>query len=241
MTDEDEGSDGGEESTEDTQQYSDIEALEVTREMGRAVIDQQIENLNGLNDKAAQTIRFNVLILGVILTVFSLTLNAGTQTGATGYLVNGAIGAGVLLSGVSILAALWAYTSSRKEVGPTGPAMEQVIAEENAYSKRQWLRGAIRGQSNWIQENERVNRKDAFALFISHLYLFVSIGLYAFGVAWGLKFRDLTAYHYWGSILLLSGLLPSLVILPGQVSGDYIPDCVSEFLNDAMRALMQEK
>lgn len=223
----------------DDGRQSDIEALEVTREVGRAVIDHQIENLSGLNDKAAQTIRFNVLILGVVLTVFSLALNS--SGGYTSNFVNGAIVAGVLLSGVSILAALWAYTSSRKEVGPTGLAMEQVIEGDASYSKRQWLRGVIRGQSNWIAENERVNRSDAFALFISHLYLFVSIGMYAFGVVWGLELQHLSTAYYWSSIAVLAALLPSLVILPGQISEKRVPNAVQNFVDDAITALMQEE
>jgi len=225
----------------DDGQQSDIEALEVTREIGRAVIDHQIENLSGLNDKAGQTIRFNVLILGVVLTVFSLASNGGVQGGSTGNVVNGAIVAGVLLSGISILAALWAYTSSRKEVGPTGPAMEQVIEDDASYSKRQWLRGVIRGQSNWIAENERVNRSDAFALFVSHLYLFVSIGMYAFGVVWGLELQHLPRGYYWTSITILGVLLPSLVLLPGQIPTEKVPKRVRNFIDDAINELMREK
>jgi len=239
MTDEETGDDESEEQREEAT-VSDIEALDTTREMGRAVIDQQIENINGINDKAAQTIRFNVLILGVVLTVFSLAFNGSGSNSRIGHLMNGAIGTGALLSAVSILVALWAYTSSRKEVGPTGSAMEKVIADDAAYSERQWLRGVIRGQSNWIEENERVNRQDAFYLFLSHLYLFVSIGMYAFGVAWGLEWWKFPDYTYWLSILFLAFFLPSLVVLPGPIK-DRLPENVEDAIDNAMTALMEER
>ena len=219
---------------------ADIEALRVTQEMGRAVLDLQIENINGLNEKAAQTIRFNVLILGVVLTIFSLIFKNGGEAVQARSMLNGATGGAILLSGVSILAALWTYTSSRKEVGATGPAMEQVLDDDTSYTQRQWLTGVIRSQSNWIAENEQVNREDALYLFVSHLYLFVSIGLYAFGVAWGLEWWSLHEGYYWGSILLLAVCLPSLVLLPSQYQGQ-LPDRVEEAINTATDALMDEK
>lgn len=235
MADEEDDKDASRDDEEEDS--SDVRALRITREMGRAVIDQQIENINGLNDKAAQTIRFNVLILGVVLTVFSLAFN-GSSDSQVQRLMNGAVGAGVLLSATSILAALWAYTSSEKEVGPTGSAMEQVISDATGHSERHWLRSVIRSQSNWITKNERVNREDAVFLFLSHLYLFVSIGVYAFGVAWGFSWWHLPEYYYWASVAFLAVILPSLVLLPGRLNGR-LPNQIEQIVNRATMALME--
>jgi len=221
---------------------SDIQTLQITRNMGRAVIDHQIDSLSDLNDKAAYTIRLNILILGVLLTVFSLLLNNNQgQNEITNHVINGGVGTGVFLSSFSILAALWTYTSTRKEVGPTGESMMKAINNETGYSARGWLRGTIQAQAGWIQTNDKVNRRDSFMLFISHLYLFISIGFYAFGITWGLRFANKPLYYYWLSVLVLSTVLPSIVLAPKYAPKDKIPEGILNSISEAIDDLMDNK
>lgn len=226
----------------DDDSKSAVETLEVTREMGRAVIDHQIESLSGLNDKAAYTIRLNILILGVLLTVYSLLANTGVNgQSPSSHVINGGVGTGVLLSSMSILAAIWTYTSTRKEVGPTGDSILKAINGKTGYSKRGWLKGTIRAQANWIDTNDRVNRRDSFMLFISHLYLFVSIGFYAFGVTWGLKFWQEPTIYYWVSVYFLAFLLPSIVLAPKYAPKERIPNRIIQSISNAINGLMDDK
>jgi len=219
---------------------SDIETLQIAREMGRIVIDHQIEGLDTLNKKASNTIRINILILGVVLTVFSIVIN-GDDGITSGSIVNGATGTGVILSGISILMALWTYTSTRKEVGLTGESLLKSIESEDGYSERNWLKGTIRAQSNWIQKNADINRSDSFILFFGHLFLFMSVGYYSFGVLWGLTNTDGIQWLYWVIIVVLAILLPILVVAPRYLTGDLVPDRVSNAIEVAFENMMNQE
>ena len=51
-------------------------------------------------------------------------------------------------------------------------------------NEKQFLLSLVLSHGDWIRENGRVNERDAQTLFASHLFLFSSMGYYAFAVGW---------------------------------------------------------
>jgi|GEM_PF-3432499 len=189
----------------------DVESLQTTRDEAREVLNHQIETLNNVDNKAAYTLRLNIVILGVLLTVSSL-LVGNENTPEVSRLGNMGIWVGFFVSGLSIVAALWTYTSTRKETGPGPTDIERLVSRK--YSEKQWLRVLLRTYAHWMRRNERVNRRDSFALFISHVLLFVGVGYYGFGTLWGLFFYDQSNWIFYGCLVTLAFLLPAIVLLP---------------------------
>jgi len=145
------------------------------------------------------------------LTIMSLLVGNNSTPEVTRF-ANAAIGIGFIVSGFSIVAALWTYTSTRKETGPGPNDIERLVGRE--YSEEQWLRVLLRTYASWMRRNERVNRRDSFALFISHVLLFMGVGYYGFGTLWGLFFYNRPNWHLYLCLPLLFLILPSIVLLP---------------------------
>lgn len=178
----------------------DVESLRITREEARASLDQQIEALDDIDDKAAHTMRLNVLLLGVVLTLASvLASSAGTPT--IRQLANFPLAVGVLTTGASTVLSIWAYTSTSYRTG-TGPSDVRTFLSKNL-QEDEWLAVLCYSYAAWIERNSRLNHRDGFVLFLSHVSLFFSMGYYAVGIVFGLYFPQ---PEWWFSLLVVVGL-----------------------------------
>lgn len=184
----------------DEESAYDVESLRVTREEAREALDHQIAALNDIDDKAAHTLRLNVLLLGIILTMASVLASSNATPTIEG-IVNSFVVAGTLASGVSMVTSIWAYTSTSYRIG-TGPSDVRALLPRNP-PEDEWLAALLYNYVAWMERNSRLNRRDAFALFVSHVCLFVSMGYYAVGVGVGLFFPQM---DWWLSLLAAAGL-----------------------------------
>lgn len=191
---------------DDEREY-DIEALRLTQQEARNVLNHQIDIVNDIDDKASYTLRLNILLLGLLLTISSLFVS-NQSTPAIDRFGSPAIGLGILFTGSSIVTALWAYTSTQVQVGPDPEDIERL--RTNRYTERDWLVLLLRSYTVWMAQNERANRRDGFTLFVSHTLLFIELGYYSFGILWGLFVPN---WPLWLHLVILVALFPLLVLV----------------------------
>lgn len=200
----------------DEQSEYDMGALRVTRKEARAVLDRQIETLNDIDDKAAHTLRLNVLVLGVVLTIASI-LASSEATPAAMRVVNEVVVAGVVATGFSMVGAFWAYTGTSYRTGVGRSDVRTALGRRPP--EGEWLTALLYSYTVWMKRNERANRRDGYALFVSHLFLLLSMGYYASGVVYGVFVRT---DAMWIPVLLVlgHGLATCLVLLAPRFVGE---------------------
>jgi hypothetical protein len=122
------------------------------RREAREPIDQQIAWVNGIDDKAMRTLRFNVLILGGVVSGVSVLLDRGIIDGVEEvtdpFLLTGVLA----LVGSPSLAAL-TYTASSMKVGMSSNDLESVRTGD--LSDEEYTHKLMTSYRRWIQENRR--------------------------------------------------------------------------------------
>lgn len=176
----------------------DVDSLRVTREEARAALDHQIEALDDIDDKAAHTLRLNVLLLGVVLTMASV-FASNNATPAIGRMANSPVVAGTLASGISMVTSIWVYSSTSYRTG-TGPSDVRQFLSRNP-PEEELLAALVYSYAAWMERNSQLNRRDGFTLFVSHLFLSLSTSYYAIGVLVGLAFPRSA---WWVSLLAVA-------------------------------------
>ncbi|WP_135826644.1 hypothetical protein [Halorussus ruber] len=174
----DEQSDGGE-------SVYDVASLRVTRDEARAVLDQQTEAIGEIHDKGIQVLRLNVLLLGLVLTLASI-LASSTTTPDIERMANGFLAAGVVTSITSMVAAVRTYSNTSFRVGAGAADVRKVLRQTPA--EDEWLAALLYNYTTWMKQNTLANRRNALMLFVSHVFLFLSMGYYVGGVVYGLYF-----------------------------------------------------
>ena len=157
----------------------DIEALRITYEGARTVLDAQLQRITDIDDKAATVLRIDSLLLGLLVTTATLITRVREQQLAEFVNPLTAIGIGLIV--VSLLAAIVTYTISEtvSGVGPDGT--ERLV--ERRYTEREWLVLLNRSAAAWMRENERANRRNARAMNASPYALGVGVALVVLGIA----------------------------------------------------------
>jgi len=212
-------------SEDDLEEEHDLEALRITHEEARAVIDHQIDAIDDVDDKAAYSLRLNILLLGLLLTISSIIVgNQSTPSIQT--FINPIMGIGVVCSGFSIVSAIWAYTSTRTETGP-GPNDLELHLEEK-FDEEEWLEILVRNYPRWIRQNAQSNRRDSMALFGSHLFLFLQMGYYALGIVWGMYFPKTSIWQLLVGVSLFSLVQLVLLFFPRLPLGSQIFERLSD-------------
>jgi hypothetical protein len=118
----------------------------------RETINQQIEWVNGIDDKAMRTLRFNVLILGGVVSGISVLLDRGIID-AVEEVTDPLLLTGVLaLVGSTSLAAL-TYTASSMKVGMSSNDIESV--HHSDLSDEEYTHKLMTSYRRWIQQNRR--------------------------------------------------------------------------------------
>lgn len=185
----------------------DVASLRITRVEARGALDHQIDALEDIDDKAAQTLRLNVLLFGVVLTLASM-LASNDATPTIGRMANGLVVIGVVVSAVSMATSTWVYTSTSYSAG-TGPSDLRAFLSKKP-SKDEWLTTLLYSYAAWMERNARLNRRDGLVQFVSHVCLFLSIVYYVVGVAFGLFFPEVA---WWLPIVATTGFIVSVGVL----------------------------
>lgn len=178
----------------DEQDSYDVDSLRVTREEARAALDHQIEALDDIDDKAAHTLRLNVLLIGVVLTMASVFASSNA-TPPIGRVANSLVVAGTLASGISMITSIWVYSSTSYRTG-AGPSDVREFLSRNP-PEGELLAALVCSYAAWMERNSQLNRRDGFTLFVSHAFLSLSTSYYTIGVLVGIVFPEL---EWWVSL-----------------------------------------
>ena len=163
---------------ENNDREHDIEALRVTQQEVRTVLDHQIQTFNDVDDKAAQTSRMNGILIGLVLTAASF-LAQSDNFDVSPYVNNYTIlGIGFLLT--SFILAILTFTTTDIETGP-GPADIQRLIDRK-YTEKEWLVLLLRSEANWMKDNERRHTVNGVLLTLSHAALIAGVIAISTGV-----------------------------------------------------------
>lgn len=158
--------------------------LEIAREEAHRTVDNQINTLGDIDDKAARIIRLNLILLGILLTGFSIIAsNDGAEpiTTNTASIMNIYSVLGLVSILLSTILAAFTYTATSQRAGMSGRDIDDMIS--NDYSPIENYRGLIRGYSKWMQYNFKVNTRNAplssgILLFLIYAIILFSAGVY---------------------------------------------------------------
>ena len=128
-----------------------------------------------------QTLRLNALIIGILLTIVSITFNQNPTVFSR--FVNLAFGLGVVSTALSFYSSLITYT--RSEIIPVLTVDDIGTVLDNNLREKTMLLSLLLSHSEWIRKNSRVNRRDANTLYASHVLLWMSIGYYPLAIVFG--------------------------------------------------------
>jgi hypothetical protein len=182
-------------------------ALRVATAEARRTLDQQLDTLEDIDRKAMRLLRFSVGLLGVVVSVLSLT------DGSVGLRSMPYLGGGLAFLVVGAVAAGVTYTSSPRVAGASPADLERAAEADR---ERAFRRTLVRSYADWIRFNAAANARAA--LLITVAILFVVAG--AVGLALG-------------TIQALTGPLPPVVLavaVAGLLVAAYLAGVHRQFL-----------
>lgn len=188
----------------------DTDALELTYEDAQRVLDYQVEQIKDIDDKAATTIRFDVLLLGIVLTAASITVR--TNEVALSQFTNLLVGTGIVSLVSSLVAAIYTYTDTESIVGLDAGDIHRFL--DRRYDVSNWRVILLTSSAHWIKQNEALNQANARGLFASHILLVSATALLTGGVMVGLELISLSAGTVGFVVLFVGVLLASRRRLP---------------------------
>jgi len=157
--------------------------LELAREEAQRTVDKQNQTLNDIDTKAIKILRLNVLLVGTLLTIVSITLQSPEQFPRLGTLINPftVLGTGVLLFSAA-LAAL-TYTASTSRIGVGYDGVLTLAAGDGEYTDLQILDGlVVEGYGDWIKFNDKTNIINSLYITLTILTLIYAISLFSLGI-----------------------------------------------------------
>lgn len=158
----------------------DLETAKQLRNEGRKTVDHQLDAIQDIDEKAARLLRFNVLIIGLILSVLAIVSEFNGVDTVAQFGNNFTIG-GIVLFLLSALVAAVTYTASDTEGGFEHQAIHNAIDAD--LTEEEFYVGAASSYAKWIKFNDEINKKNAFLITLTSLLLSggligVSLGAY---------------------------------------------------------------
>ena len=151
----------------------DVEALRVTREESRAVLDHQIATLNDLDDKAMRTVRTDVLLLGILASAAGI---AGperlTELDLTVQVISVAASACLFLSAI-VGTGIYVVSDLTYGIGPS----YRTEVREAGYSECEWLAVLLSDYDAWTRSMREINDNNAFFLTVTQSLLAAALVL----------------------------------------------------------------
>jgi hypothetical protein len=155
---------------DDNEHDEDAPAREVLIEETRRQLDRQAAEVEHIDNKAAKTVRYILLGLAALATVFSLGQGSPSP--------NAWIGAGSSVLLLSAIVGIFTYTASRVYVA--APTVLEVDAEEEPAAS---IRDDILTQlAEDLDDNENMLSGDAFFLAACQILLIIGIFLISIGL-----------------------------------------------------------
>lgn len=140
-------------------------ALDFQIAESRRVIDQQIEKVREIDQKAVRTVHIGVIFLGIILSALRIS---GSETAFNVLTI-----AGGLTVAASIVVGLFASTMTDPYFGPGSPLVGKFLG--TLPEEDEWKITTLRGYQYWLQYNRTVNVDDAKWLLRAQILLAVGV------------------------------------------------------------------
>lgn len=145
----------------------------------RTTLDKQVDWLHEIDDKAMRTLRFNVLLLGLLVPGYSLAVRYGPASRLTDfYNVDTALGIGCLV--LSIALAGLTYTTSSIDVGVS--ADDVLMARRGGVPDRVAFDALVASHAEWIRANRRVILWNSLLVTVTVLCLIYGVVFLSLGV-----------------------------------------------------------
>jgi hypothetical protein len=168
-------------------------------EQGRSTIDRQIEALNDIDTKSSQILRLNVLIIGALLTLASVSVRSD-QFAVDDFFNPYTIG-GLASLIVSTGFAGLTYTASDTEPGIRASEITEILDKETPPD--QYYEELSYGYAKWIRFNNKTNIRNTPLITITILLVVYGITLISVGVAEGVTDESLPQVIYTGGAVFL--------------------------------------
>jgi len=177
----------------------ELDILEITREEARTTLDNQLKSLNDIDKKASKILRLNVILIGIFLSVVSITVDADTGIVP---LFNEYTAAGTTCLILSTIFASFTYSTSDTRTGMSSDDLREIL--DGVYSDEMIREGIVESYADWIDFNYKTNIGNALLFTVTVLLLIFSVVLLSVGVVDALLFPvPLWLYVVVGVILVL--------------------------------------
>lgn len=196
------------------------ETLRTACSEARHTMDQQIEKIHREDQKAVKIFRVNLLILGVLISGFSISVQSPEISPNS--FVNAHTTIGLFTMILSTLIAAMAYTSSNFEMGVKPEVIEKAREMENgAFYDR-----LTEEYSTWVRSNKGVHEFNAVAITLAMIFATSGLILFMGGFYIGVKHAKATVLSYGFLILemFVSVLIGGLVYYSDELFGKVMND-----------------
>lgn len=158
---------------------TEIEALRVTREESRAVLDHQIALLSEIADRTVRTVRLAGVTLGIVVSV--LGLGGPSLLSEAGVPARLLVGLGTVSLLACVVVGVGTYSTSGANFGVNDPFRREVLTD--SYSEREWLRNLLAAYDGWSAEMQRVIERNGVYLLVVQLLLLLGIACLSTAIA----------------------------------------------------------
>lgn len=155
----------------DDRERTDLQALRVTREESRAVLDHQIALLNEIDERAVRTVRLAGVTLGIVVSVLGLVGPTSLPGAGVVSTLLVTLGVGSLL--VCVLVGVGTYSTSGANFGIDESFRRDVVS--GSYAEDEWLRSLLAAYDDWSSEMEENIQRNGAYLLVSQLLLLLGI------------------------------------------------------------------
>ena len=151
---------------------TDIDALRVTWEESRRVLDHQISWQKDLDDKALRTVQLSLVLIALVVSVAQLVGPNVVDARETGTVLSVIVG--VLLLAVAVFVGLGVYMETVIPFGVGSGHRLEVV--EESYSEHEWLQVLLDEYVVWRGIARESNRLNALWLGRAQISMAIAVG-----------------------------------------------------------------
>ncbi|WP_231185665.1 hypothetical protein [Haladaptatus sp. DYF46] len=175
----------------------------------RKTVEGQVKWIREIDNKAMKTVRFNTILLGLILPAFSFAVKYDVVERINAfYTVNTGIGIGCLITSTALAGVT--YTSSSLEAGVSAGDIR--TADERDLTDRQVHDTLVNSYAGWIQSNKKTIFWNTVAVTLTILTMIYSLVFFSLGITSALLHGVPTTVEYIAYLGLFIVTVLSLII-----------------------------
>lgn len=165
-----------------------VDRLSTIQTRAQRTLDQQVRWIRAIDRKSMRVLRFNFVIIGLLLTGFSIVTDFGTAGNAgatqvqdTSLFLNKYTKYGGLSLLLSTTFAGLTYTASTMQLGVGSGLIENI--HERKYDEPEYHEKLVRYYADWIDENDRKLSTNAFLITLTTWLAIYGVVVLALGIA----------------------------------------------------------